>query len=81
MNGLLRAIEHQGGLTALARALTTPETVVTKGVVYGWKMRGIVPPEYCPPIERLTGVRCEDLNDKVDWPYLRTTQPHDEVPL
>jgi DNA-binding transcriptional regulator YdaS (Cro superfamily) len=32
-----------------------------------------VPAEYCPQIERLTNgeVRCEDLNDEVDWAYLR----------
>ena len=32
-----------------------------------------IPPEHCPKIERLTGgqVRCEELNGKVDWAYLR----------
>lgn len=42
-----------------------------------------VPPEHCPTIEKLTiekageaeAVRCEDLNDQVDWAYLRTTAP------
>ena len=67
MDGLIKAIERQGGLTALASALG-----ISKGVVFQWKHRSQVPPEYCPEIEKLTGVRCEELNDKVDWAYLRT---------
>ena len=66
MSGLNKAISKQGGLTALANSLG-----LTKATVFNWKLRGNVPAEYCPTIERLTGVRCEDLNDKVDWTYLR----------
>ncbi len=47
---------------------------VTKGAVGQWKEDGrVVPAEHCPVIERLTGgrVRCEELNPKVDWGYLR----------
>lgn len=47
---------------------------VTKGAVGQWKEEGrVVPAEHCPVIERLTEgkVRCEDLNPKVDWAYLR----------
>lgn len=41
-------------------------------VVQQWFVNG-VPAEYCPQIERLTGgvVRCEELNEKVDWAYIR----------
>lgn len=68
MNGLNKAIDQQGGLTALANALG-----LSKGVVYQWKVRGRVPGEWCPEIEKLTGgqVLCEELNDKIDWTYLR----------
>lgn len=47
---------------------------VTKSAVGQWKEAGrVVPAEHCPVIERMTGgrVRCEELNGKVDWAYLR----------
>ena len=70
ITGLHKAIELSGGMTALAVSLET-----TKGVVFQWKQRGQVPAEYCPRIERLHNgaVRCEELNDKIDWTYLRTS--------
>ena len=58
-----------GSQAALGRALG-----VTKSAVGQWKESGRkVPAEHCPTIERLTNgkVRCEDLNDEVDWSYLR----------
>lgn len=47
---------------------------VTQSAVSQWIQRGQVPAEHCPPIERLTKglCRCEDLNDKVDWGFVRT---------
>jgi len=69
MNGLDKAIKHQGGLTSLAKSLDIKPN--GKGVVYQWRARGNVPPEYCVEIEKLTGVPCEELNSKVDWSYLR----------
>lgn len=47
---------------------------VTKGAVGQWKEEGrVVPAEHCPVIERLTlgKIRCEELNPRVDWAYLR----------
>lgn len=58
-----------GSQAALGRALG-----VTKSAVGQWKEEGRkVPAEHCPAIERLTDgkVRCEVLNDEVDWAYLR----------
>ena len=72
MNGLDKAIKHQGGLTALGAALGLGDD--GKGIVYQWKVRGRVPPKYCPSIEKLTGVRCEELNNDVDWTFLRSTE-------
>lgn len=68
MTPIAKLIEKHG-LTALANDLGT-----TKAVVYMWRDRNNVPAEYCPQIEKLTHgeFRCEDLNDKVDWTYLRT---------
>jgi DNA-binding transcriptional regulator YdaS (Cro superfamily) len=54
---------------------------VSKGAVSQWKLPGrITPAEHCPKIERLTGgrVRCEELNAKVDWAYLREAVGCDE---
>jgi len=41
--------------------------------VYEWIKRGTVPAERCPEIERLSlgRVLCEDLNDSVDWSFVR----------
>jgi DNA-binding transcriptional regulator YdaS (Cro superfamily) len=69
MNALDKAIEVVGGTTALAKRIGVHPNVVTN-----WKTRG-VPIEQCPAIEKATDrqVRCEELNDKVDWAYLRST--------
>ncbi len=65
---LERAFVLLGGPSKLARLLgiKRPSTVTN------WVKRG-VPAEYCPAIERLTHgeVKCESLNCKVDWGYLR----------
>nr|WP_023596464.1 YdaS family helix-turn-helix protein [Pandoraea pnomenusa] len=48
---------------------------VTRSAVLQWKQEGRrVPAEHCPKIEDLAGgaVHCEDLNDRVDWAYVRT---------
>lgn len=66
MDGLNKAIKLHGGLTSLAAALG-----LSKGVVFQWRARGNVPAEYCPEIEKLTGVTCESLNSKVDWSFVR----------
>ena len=67
MNSIPLAIERLGGLTQAGQSLG-----VSKGVVFQWRLRGQVPAEYCPSIEKLTGVLCEELNSKVDWKYLRS---------
>jgi DNA-binding transcriptional regulator YdaS (Cro superfamily) len=44
--------------------------------IQGWRHSRRVPPEYCPKIERLTNgkVRCEELNDSIDWAFVRGTE-------
>lgn len=66
--------------SALAKAIALYPTLAAFSIAVGvkyqvvqqWLVNG-VPAEYCPLIERLTAgaVRCEDLNSKVDWAYLR----------
>lgn len=58
---------------AAALSLSKGEPI-TKGVVFQWKVRGRVPADWCPEVEKLTGVPCEELNDKVDWAYVRSNK-------
>ncbi len=43
--------EDNGGITAVASSLG-----VSKGVFWAWLNRGQVPPEWCPIVERETGI-------------------------
>lgn len=66
-----RAIEHFGSMSEMARQLGLSSYTV----IQQWKASGRVPAEHCPKIERLCGgvVRCEELNDRVDWAYVRSS--------
>jgi len=66
---LSRAISQYPTLKAFSDALD-----VRYQVVQQWLING-VPAEYCPLIEKLTGERCEDLNSKVDWAFIRSSKP------
>lgn len=64
-----RAAALAGGYEGLAKLLG-----VTRGAVHQWTDEGRqVPAEHCPAIERITNsaVICEELNDKVDWAFVR----------
>ncbi len=67
--GLQKAIAEYPTLRAFADALD-----VRYQVVQQWLRNG-VPAEYAPEIEKLVQgrVRCEELNNRVDWAYLRST--------
>jgi DNA-binding transcriptional regulator YdaS (Cro superfamily) len=67
---LTRAIARYPSLKAFAGAMD-----VRYQTVQQWLANG-VPAEYCPRIEEMTDgdSRCEDLNGKVNWEYLRATQ-------
>jgi DNA-binding transcriptional regulator YdaS (Cro superfamily) len=66
---LSRAIAQYQTLKAFSDALGVHYQVVQQ-----WRVNG-VPAEYCPLIEKLTGERCEDLNSKVDWEFVRSNKP------
>jgi DNA-binding transcriptional regulator YdaS (Cro superfamily) len=70
MEALNKAIAIAGTQSSLASALG-----VVPQVVHNWLVRGNVPADHCPAIERATkgAVRCEDLRPDVDWGYLRGT--------
>nr|WP_198983039.1 YdaS family helix-turn-helix protein [Herbaspirillum sp. ASV7] len=71
MNGIAKTISYFKSQSAVARALN----LSGYQVVQQWLAAGRVPAEYCPKIEELTNgeVRCEELNDRVNWTYLRQT--------
>ena len=60
------AIERAGGFSTFARALDLKSAAVARH----W-IRLQVPAAYCPDIEELTGVACEDLRPDVKWYVLR----------
>jgi DNA-binding transcriptional regulator YdaS (Cro superfamily) len=62
---LKRACVKAGNQTELALKLGRQKAAVSR-----W-MRERVPAEVCPDIERLTGVRCEELRPDVAWDVLR----------
>jgi len=66
MDALDKAIARAGGQKALGAACGVWQTAVSN-----WRVRGNVPAEYCPLIEKATGVRCEELRPDVEWAVLR----------
>lgn len=75
---LLEAVKLAGGQTALADALKRTNPLIRQGHVQKWlrspNPEKMPPAEYCPAIERLTGVRCEDMRPDVDWAYIRNCE-------
>jgi DNA-binding transcriptional regulator YdaS (Cro superfamily) len=70
---LERAIRLADGMTALARKLQERGKKITgHATIYQWKQSRI-PADYCPDIEALTGVTCEELRPDVNWAVLRGT--------
>ena len=63
------AIHKAGGLSPFVQAIHAPSTHAVKS----WKRLSSIPADYCPAIERATGVACERLRHSVDWAYLRST--------
>lgn len=63
---LQQAIEKAGGQSELARTLE----LSGHQVIYQWGLTR-VPAEYCPKLEKLTGVRCELLRPDMDWAVVR----------
>jgi len=70
ISALEEACQKFGGSSKLASALGREKASVSR-----WKKER-VPAEFCPEIERLTGVRCEALRPDVNWAVLRKA-PHE----
>lgn len=82
VEALERAIKLAGGQTAFADALTKRrvaikgpgEEPVSQARVWNWLRRDKkAPAEFCPDIEALWGVACEELAPDVDWAVLRAS--------
>ena len=68
-------MEHKNVLNdTKIRAIICADLGVSQQSLTNWKQRGI-PAEYCPRIELLTGVRCEDLRPDVQWSVIANRQP------
>lgn len=70
---LKSAIKTAGGFKPFSEAVGAPSV----HAVRGWLLTR-VPADYCPSIERVTGVRCEDLRPDVEWDVLRSKPQHEE---
>lgn len=68
---ITEAIGHFRSMSEMARTLG----LSGHQAIQDWVRRGIVPAEHCPTMEKETGVRCELLNPKINWTYLRGTSP------
>lgn len=66
------SIDRAGGVSVVAQHFE-----ISTVSVYEWIKRGCVPADKCPEIEKLSGgkSRCEELNNQVDWAYVRSTNP------
>lgn len=62
--------KHKSSVTAVAAVCN-----VTQSAASQWIANNHVPAEHCPTIEKFFkgDIRCEDMNKKVDWTYLRKT--------
>lgn len=65
------AITQAGGKTALMRRLNgRGHEIKSHSVIAQWVANG-VPAKYCPDIEAITGVSCEQLCPDVRWGLVR----------
>lgn len=73
VDALKRAIVKAGGQSALASKLPEADgKPITPSRVWNWVNRDEKSPaEFCPDIEKITGVKCEELRPDVNWSVLR----------
>ena len=69
-----QAVDAAGGKTALMRKLNERgHAISSHNTISQWRVSG-TPDKYCPDIEDITSVRCEQLSPKTNWSVLRGTQ-------
>lgn len=68
-----RAVANAGGKTALMRKLNERGWEIgSHNTITQWRATR-VPEKYCPDIEDLTAVRCEEICPDTNWAVLRQT--------
>ena len=86
VDALNRAVSIIGSQAALAVSLTAAAKArggeqITPARIWNWVNRDKkAPAEFCPDIEDLTGVRCEELAPDVNWAVLRKSKKPKAVP-
>ena len=76
---LISAVTKAGGKTALMRLLNERGWEIQSHNVIGqWVLNG-VPAKYCPDIEELTEVPCEQLCPDVKWGLVRDRRATDKA--
>lgn len=66
IKALDEAVQIAGGVGVLASKVGAAASAPSM-----WRKRQSIPAEYCPAIERETGVKCERLRPNVAWDVLR----------
>lgn len=80
LSPLETACRAADGSSRLAQALSERVgKTISKASISRWKKER-VPAEYCPDIEAITGVRCEELRPDVNWAVLRNQAGTDAAP-
>lgn len=75
-----RAIACVKGKTELMRRLNAKgHEVGSHNTITQWRING-VPAKYCPDIEVVTGVACEDLCPGTNWAAIRNAAPELPTP-
>jgi len=67
----MKALDEAIGKCASTSSFADRIGAGAQSTVSMWKARGRIPAEYCPAIERETGVRCERLRPDIAWDVLR----------
>lgn len=71
-DAITAAIDKSEGKTSLMRKLNERgHDIKSHNVISQWVENG-VPAKYCPDIEALTGIRCEELCPDVKWGLVRS---------
>jgi DNA-binding transcriptional regulator YdaS (Cro superfamily) len=88
VEALERAVSLAGGQSAFAMAITKRRArsggdtsgPVSQARIWNWLNRDKkVPAEFCPDIEALWGIACEELAPAVDWAVVRRRTPENST--
>jgi DNA-binding transcriptional regulator YdaS (Cro superfamily) len=64
-SGVKKAIKAVGGVTAMSRVIGNSRNRISRQAIYGWINKGMIPPERCIEVERISGVHRHWLNESI----------------